>query len=56
MVVEGDHSWINMMLTANVVTRAKDYGSSQPNVGKEPTPPEVPLYIENPEGIPPIPK
>ena len=34
---EGGHDCINMMSSANVVTWAKDYGSSQPNVGKEPT-------------------
>ena len=35
------------MRTTKVVTRAKDYGSSQPNLGKEPPPTESPLCIEN---------
>ena len=43
-----------------VVTRAKDYGSSQPDLGKEPAPLESPLHIEKPvdkpEVAPRIPK
>ena len=54
--VGGGHSCINMMSAENVVMRAKYYGSSQPNVGKEPTPPKVPLHIDKPEVIPHIPK
>ena len=45
---------------AKVVTRAKDYGSSQPDLGKEPDPPRSPLRIEKtvdkPEVAPRIPK
>ena len=54
--VEAGHSCINMILVSNVVKRAKDYGSSQPKLGKEHTPPEVPLHIEKPKVIPRIPK
>ena len=54
------HSCINMVRAAKVVTHAKDYGSSQPNLGKEYSPPEIPLQIKNPtdkpEGPPCIPK
>ena len=43
-----------------VVTRAKDYGSSQPNPGKEPDPLGSPLHSEKPmdkpEAAPRIPK
>ena len=39
---------INMVRAAKVVTRAKDYGSSQPNPGKEPDPPRTRLHIEKP--------
>ena len=39
---------INMMSVAKVVTRTKDYGLSQSNLGKEPSPPENPLHIEKP--------
>ena len=35
-----------MVLATKVVTRVKDYGSSQPNPGKEPDPPGTPLRIE----------
>ena len=42
------------------MTRTKDYGSSQPDLGKEPSPPEIPLRIEKPtdklEAPPRIPK
>ena len=37
------HGCINMEKDSNVVTHVKDYGSSQPNLGKEPSPPESPL-------------
>ena len=51
---------INMVRAAKVVTRAKYYGSSQPNPGKEPDPPGTPLRIEKPadkpEAAPCIPK
>ena len=40
------HGCINMVHAAKVVTRVKDYGSSQPDLGKEPTPLESPLRIE----------
>ena len=39
---------INMVRAAKVVTRAKDYTSSQPSPGKEPDPPGTPLHIEKP--------
>ena len=43
-----------------VVIHAKDYGSSQPDLGKEPAPPGSPFCIENrvdkPEVAPSIPK
>ena len=49
-----------MVCATKVVTRAKDYGSSQPNLGKELAPPGSPLRIENPmdkpEVTPHIPK
>ena len=49
-----------MVCAAKVVTRAKDYGLSQPDLGKEPAPPESPLHIEKPvdkpEVAPHIPK
>ena len=51
---------INMVCAAKVVTRAKDYGSSQPSPGKEIDPPGSPLCIEKPmdklETAPHIPK
>ena len=54
------HGCINMMSTNNVVTRAKDYGSLQPDLGKEPAPPKPPLHIDKPsdnhEAPPHIPK
>ena len=37
------HSCINMVKASKVVTHAKDYGSSQPDLGKEPSPPKSPL-------------
>ena len=42
------HGCINMVHTAKVVTHEKYYGSSQPNLGKEPSPPESPLRIKKP--------
>ena len=54
------HGCINMVRASKVVTHAKDYGSSQPDLGKEPAPPESPLRIEKavdkPEVAPRIPK
>ena len=54
------HGCINMVCAAKVVTLAKDYGSSQPNLGKEPDPLGSPLHIEKPvdkpEFAPCIPK
>ena len=48
------HGCINMVRPTKVVTRAKDYGSSQPNLGKELAPPESHLHIENPMDKPDI--
>ena len=45
-----------MMFVVNVLTRKKDYGPSQPNLGKEPTPLENYLHIGKLESIPRIPK
>ena len=54
------HGCINMVHTTKVVTHAKDYGSSQSDLGKEPAPPESPLRIkkpmDKPEVVPHIPK
>ena len=54
------HGCINMVRAMKVVTRTKDYGSSQPNPGKEPGPPGTRLHIEKPvdklEVAPRIPK
>ena len=44
-----------MVCAAKVVTRVKYYGSSQPDLGKEPSPPESPLRIENPTNKPEAP-
>ena len=44
------HGCINMVCAANVVTCVKDDGSSQPDLGKEPTPPESPLCIDKTYG------
>ena len=42
------HGCKNMVrATSKVVTHVKDYGSSQPDLGKEPAPPGSPLRIEN---------
>ena len=48
------HGCINMVCATKVVTHAKDYGSSQPDLGKEPTPPESPLHIEKPVDKPKV--
>ena len=54
------HGCINMVKDTSVMTRAKDYGSSQLDLGKEPAPPESSLWIESPtdkpEAMPRIPK
>ena len=54
------HGSINMVHATKVVTCVKYYGSSQPNLGKEPPPTESPLRIEKPmyklEIAPHIPK
>ena len=54
------HGCINMVHSTKVVTGAKDYGLSQPDLGKEPPPTDSPLLIENttnkPESVPCIPK
>ena len=42
------HGHINMVHATKFVTHAKYYGSSQPDLGKELAPPEIPLHIENP--------
>ena len=49
------HGCINMVCAAKVVTHAKDYGSSQPDLGKEPAPPESLLCIEKPTDKPKVP-
>ena len=49
------HGCIKMMSAENVVVRAKDYGSSQPDLGKEPTPPETHLCIDKPSDKPEYP-
>ena len=43
-----------MVRATKVVTRAKDYGSSQVDLWKEPPPTERPLHIENPMDKPDI--
>ena len=48
------HGCINMVHATKVVTHVKDYGLSQPDLGKEPAPPESPLRIENPMDKPEI--
>ena len=44
-----------MMSAAKVVTHMKDYGLSQPELGKEPSPPESPLRIKKPMDKPEAP-
>ena len=48
------HGCINMVHATKVVTHAKDYGSSQPDLGKEPATLKSPLCIENPMDKPKI--
>ena len=48
------HGCINMVHATKVVTHAKDYGSSQPDLGKEPPPPGSPLCIEKPMAKPEV--
>ena len=48
------HGCVSMVHATKVVTRVKDYGSSQPDLGKELAPPESPLHIENPMDKPEI--
>ena len=43
-----------MVLATKVVAPVKDSGSSQPDLGKEPTPPRSPLHIENPMDKPKV--
>ena len=43
-----------MVHVTKVVTHAKDYGSSQPDLGKEPAPHWSPLHIENPVDKPKV--
>ena len=50
-----DQGWINMVKYTSVVMRAKYYGSSQPNLGKEPAPLETSLRIEKPTDKPEVP-
>ena len=45
-----------MLYVANLVTQKKYYGSSQPDWGEEPTPPDKYFHINNPEDIPHTPK
>ena len=45
---------INMVHDAKVLTRTKDYGSSQLDLGKEPAPPKSPLCIEKPTDKPEV--
>ena len=48
------HGCINMVRASKVVTRAMDYGSSQPDLRKEHAPPEIPLHIEKPMDKPEV--
>ena len=48
------HVCINMVRATKVVTRVKDYGSSQRNLGKELAPLRIPLHIENPMDKPEV--
>ena len=48
------HGCVNMVHTTKAVTLAKDYGSSQSDLGKEPDPPEIPLRIEKPADKPEV--
>ena len=53
---EGVHGCIEMMSATNVVNHLKYYGLSQPNMGKETAPLEIPFHSDKPEAIPHIPK
>ena len=53
--IESGHGCINMMSTETVVTQAKYYGLLQPDLGKEPAPPEAPLRIDKPDDKPEVP-
>ena len=53
--VAPSHGCINMVKASKVVTCAKYYGSSQPDLGKETSPPESRLQIENPTAKPEAP-
>ena len=48
------HGCINMIRDTKVVTREKDYGSSQHDLGKELDPPGSPLHIEKPVDKPKV--
>ena len=48
------HGCVNMVHATKVVTHAKDYGLSQLDLGKEPTPPKSPLRIEKPTDKPKV--
>ena len=54
--MEGGHCCINMMPSTHIVIRSRDYGQSQPNMGKDSPPLDIPLQIDKPEGIPCVPK
>ena len=43
-----------MMSDAKVVTHMKDYGLSQPDLGKEPSLAKSPLWIKNPTDKPEV--
>ena len=49
------HGCINMVKDTSVVMHVKDYGLSQLDLGKEPTPLESPLRIEKPTDKPEVP-
>ena len=48
------HGCINMVRATKVVTHAKDYGSSQQELRKEPYPLGSPLHIEKPVDKPKV--
>ena len=54
------HGGINMVNATNFMAHYKDYGTSQPDFGKDPTPPKIYLHIkktsDSPEAPPRIPK
>ena len=54
--MEAGHDFINMISVANIVTYSRYYSLPQPNMGKEPTPPEIPLQTNNTEVVPHVPK